>query len=277
MSKDINEKIKLLIKGGPEKLQVVSDFDRTLTRQFVDGSETPSVISILRDEAGYLSPDYADKAKALYAKYRPIEQDQSLPYGQRAQAMEEWWNSHYKLLRESGLEFEDIKRAAQSKRLQFRPGCKEFLQTLDEHDIPLVIISSSGLGEASIKLLLERDGMWHKNIYVISNVLEWDKDGKFINAKQPIIHTLNKNEAQAKYFPFFEKIKERRNVLLLGDSVSDLEMIDEENCDVLFKAGFFYSNRTAKDFADFYEYFDLVIPDDGPMECIGKLLQDILE
>ncbi|KKR21907.1 MAG: hypothetical protein UT48_C0002G0040 [Parcubacteria group bacterium GW2011_GWE2_39_37] len=39
-----------MMADGVEKLQVVSDFDKTLTSCFVDGQKITSLISILRDD-----------------------------------------------------------------------------------------------------------------------------------------------------------------------------------------------------------------------------------
>lgn len=67
------EKIRYRIaKEGASKFHVLADFDRTLTKNFVNGREIPSVISILRN-GNYLTEDYAQKAHALFNKYHPIE------------------------------------------------------------------------------------------------------------------------------------------------------------------------------------------------------------
>ena len=48
-----------------DKLHVLSDFDRTLTKHFVDGQKRPSIVSVLRSE-GYLWEEYSKKAFELY-------------------------------------------------------------------------------------------------------------------------------------------------------------------------------------------------------------------
>ena len=52
----LQEKIKGIKSEGKEKLHVVSDFDRTLTKSEIDGRRIPSAISLIR-EGGYLTPD----------------------------------------------------------------------------------------------------------------------------------------------------------------------------------------------------------------------------
>ena len=71
------EKIKKFQEGGIEKMQVISDFDKTLTKSIINGEKANSVISILRDE-NYLTPDYSARAKALFSTYHPFEIDFTL-------------------------------------------------------------------------------------------------------------------------------------------------------------------------------------------------------
>jgi 5'-nucleotidase len=72
-------KIKKFQEDGIDKMQVVSDFDKTLTKFKINGEKVNSVISILRDE-NYLTPDYSDRAKALFNLYHPFEIDFTLDW-----------------------------------------------------------------------------------------------------------------------------------------------------------------------------------------------------
>ena len=71
----------------------------------------------------------------------------------------------------------DIKKVVESNKIQLREGALEFFDILNEHKIPLVIFSSSGIGDA-IPLLIGKYGKLYKNIHVISNLFEWDKNGR---------------------------------------------------------------------------------------------------
>jgi len=163
------EKLKKSIsEAGVEKLHVLSDFDRTLTTAFVNGKSIPSLISILRD-GNYLTPDYAEKANALYAKYHPIEIDPKIPLEEKKRAMEEWWTTHFDLLIKSGLNKKDLEKVVESEKVRFRDGFEEFADFLWRHKIPLVIMSSSGLGGDAISMYLEGTGKLYDNVYIISN------------------------------------------------------------------------------------------------------------
>jgi len=45
----LNKLKKRFKEGGLEKIQIISDFDRNLTKAFVDGKIRPSFVSVLRD------------------------------------------------------------------------------------------------------------------------------------------------------------------------------------------------------------------------------------
>ena len=88
---------------------------------------------------------------------------------------------------------------------------------LKNNNIPLLILSASGIGYESIYYCLEHENMLYDNISIISNAFDRDKEGKAIAAKQPIIHSCNKDETIVHKLPIYEKIKDRKNILLLGD------------------------------------------------------------
>ena len=141
--KELKKKTELFKKQGLNKVHVVSDFDKTLTTNFVNGEEVPSIISVLRD-GSYLTSDYAEKAQKLYNKYHPIEIDHNLSQEKRKKAMHTWWSEHFKLLIKSGLNRRDIKKVVESGKVKLREGIPEMLNFLHNHNIPLIIISGSG-------------------------------------------------------------------------------------------------------------------------------------
>lgn len=253
----------------------MTDFDRTLTKAFVDGKSTPSLVSVLRD-GSYLTPDYAQKANELYDKYHPIEIDPKIPLREKKKAMCEWWITHFDLLIKSGLNKRDLERVVESQKVKFREGFSEFVDFLREYNIPLVIMSSSGLGGDTISMYLERVGKLYENTHIISNWYEWDEKGNAVGVKKPIIHTMNKDETLIQDFPVFEKIKNRKNVLLIGDSLDDLGMIKGFDYDALIKIGFL--NENIEENLEYYKLnFDVIILNDFSMDFVNKLLREIVK
>jgi 5'-nucleotidase len=265
---------KLISKDGVEKLHVLTDFDRTLTTIFVNGKKVPSLISILRNE-NYLTPDYSGKAKKLYDKYYPIEVDPNIPMEKKKKEMNKWWTAHFDLLIESGLNKKDIQNIVKSKKVKLRNGFSDFNNILRKNNIPLVIMSACGLGVNAISMFLEEEGELYDNVHIISNLCEWDKNGNVINFKKPIIHVMNKNETELQDFPFFEKIKNRKNVLLLGDSMGDIEMVDGFDYDNLIKIGFLNDN-IEKSLEIYKKNYDILILNNSSMDYVNDLFREII-
>lgn len=269
------EKIKRAIAlDGPSKLHVLADFDKTLTTAFVAGKPVPSIISVLRDN-NYLTPDYPEKAKALYAKYHTIEIDPNVPEEEKRSAMREWWETHFKLLIESGLEYKDIESVVASGKIKLRPGADDLINFLYEKNISLVILSSSGLGEA-ISLYLKKENLLSENVIIISNSFEWDEAGKALKIKEPVIHGMNKEEAAIKNYPQYENLKDKKNIILLGDSPHDLSMVKGLTYDNLLKIGFL-NEEIEKNLDEFKKSFDVVILNDSPMDYLNKVLREIIK
>lgn len=269
------EALKGAIKnGGADNLHVLTDFDRTLTTAFVDGKSVPSLISVLRD-GDYLTADYAEKAHALFSRYRPIEIDATVSREKKAEAMNSWWREHFALLIASRLNKRDIEQAVLSGSVHLREGFAEFADFLETHNIPLVIMSSSGLGSESIASYLRQAGKLSSNVHIICNEYIWGSEGYAIGVKEPIIHLLNKYETVIQNYPVFETIRERKNVLLLGDGVDDLGMVEGFDYNHLLTVGFLNDN-VKENLARYQEAFDVVIPNDGSMDYVNKLLGGII-
>lgn len=270
------DKIKAQIcAGGADKLHILADFDRTLTRSFVDGEEVPSVISVLRD-GSYLTSEYAPQAHALFDKYHPIEIDPNVSSQEKGKAMEERWRTHFKLLIKCGLKKSDLERVLTSAKIRFRQGALGFLDYLHEKGIPLVMISSSGLGHEMISMILQREGRRYDNIHIVGNEFEWDNEGRAIGIKEPVIHEANKDETTVAGMPFYSEIEGRRNIVLLGDNIEDNGMITGFDYENLLRVGFLNKN-VEENLPQYEKSFDVVITNDGDMSFVNELVHECVE
>lgn len=275
-TKKLEELKNKIRKDGAGKIHILADFDRTLTTAFVDGCSRPSLISVLRD-GNYLTPDYAPKAHELYNKYHPIEIDPKIPKEEKKKAMEEWWETHFNLLIRCGLNRKDLETVVSSEKVKFRQGFADFMDFLKDNNIPLVIMSSSGLGGDIISMYLKNTGKLYNNTYIISNTFVWDEKGNAVAVKQPIIHGMNKDETIVHDFPdIYKKIKDRKNIILLGDNIEDIGMIGGFEYQNIIKVGFLNENIEAN-LENYKNNFDAIILKDGPMDFINNLLKDILQ
>lgn len=265
------EKAKeIIIKAGAKKLHVIADFDRTLTKAFHKGEKASSIISHLRS-GKYLTGDYAPRAHALFDEFHPIEIDSKISFEEKKAKMQEWWEKHFELLIEVGLDKDTIKQAnrdmIKENALIFRDGVEDFLGFLKKRKIPLIIMSAS-VGDLIMEFMNQK-GVYYDNVQAISNLLEWDKTGKATGIKD-IIHVFNKTEVEVG----FSEVKGRTNVLLLGDSIGDVGMIEGFPYKNLIKIGFLNEN-VEQNMDLFKQNYDVVLLGDGNFSFINDLIKEI--
>lgn len=268
----LREKIRKIKQDKTSKLHVVSDYDRTLTKCFYDGRKIPSTIALIR-EGKYLTKDYPKKAFELFDKYNPIELDDSLEYEYRYKMMEKWWREHEKLLVKSGMHQDIIKDITKKYPKMLREGATEFFNILYKENIPLLIFSA-GIGNI-IDEYLQKENLDTPNVHVLSNTFKFNKEGYAEKYKDEIIHLLNKTEDKIKNEAYKELIKNKKNIILLGDSISDIEMA-KENGKTIIKIGFL--NEKIQEKLELYkEKFDAVITNDADMTYVNKILKEITQ
>ena len=275
------ERVKgAIVKGGVDRFHIVADFDRTLTRAFYEDKRASSIISYLRKEKGkYLTDDYAERAQELFDKYHPIEISSEISQEEKTKKMYEWWKAHKGLLIECGFDKDLVKRAVrdmvEENALCFREGVEEFFKFLKDNNIPLIIMSSS-LGDL-IEEFLRQKGLLSENFFVVANSFEFDERGKAVKIER-IIHVLNKHEMEIEGLEIYDELLNRRNVLLLGDSLGDLGMIEGFNFENLIKVGFL--NGSEGDLESYKEGYDVVIVGsenkEGDFGFVNELVGEII-
>ncbi len=267
----LQQKIKEIRSKGLNKLHVVSDFDRTLTKCFFESKKIPSTFALIR-EGGYLTKDYPKKAFALFDKYHPIEVDDSLDYDFRFKKMKEWWDNHEKLLIESGMHQKVIDDILEKYPKIFRDGTIQFLDYLSSKNVPLLIFSS-GIGNL-IEGYLKKEDRLTPNINILSNTFEFNSEGFATGYKNGIIHVMNKPETKIEDKRYKDLITKRNNVILLGDSLGDLGMVNDLYTNVIIKIGFL--NEDLENKLELYKSkFDVVIANDGSMNYVNRLLYEL--
>ncbi|VVB75525.1 2-hydroxy-3-keto-5-methylthiopentenyl-1-phosphatephosphatase [Candidatus Tiddalikarchaeum anstoanum] len=268
-NQDLVEKIKRIKNAGADKLHIVADFDKTLTKFLINGRQIPSVISLIR-EGGYLTNDYPRKAYALYDKYHPVELDDTISIKDKNEKMLEWWRTHEKLLVESGMNKSVIDDIIKKYPDILRVGADEFFNLLHRHKIPLLIFSS-GVGNI-IEGYIKKD---YDNIHILSNTFNFDKKGYATGYKEDIIHVFNKSETAIKNEKYLKAIFGRRNIILLGDSLGDLGMVKGIKYDTLISIGFL-NEEIDKKLSIYMKNFDVVITNDGDMGYANKLIEELV-
>lgn len=265
---EAQSKIQKIIEWWNEKLQVIADFDKTLTYW-----NQPWIIAVLYNY-NYLSEDYSKKAKELESFYMPKEEDQTIPFEKRKILMNEWRIKHEQLLIESWLSKKHIENVVNSWILNLREWCHDMLNQLNSLWIPVIILSASWLWTDSIAIYLQEHLDKHQKLYIISNEYNWDENWIAIGWNEPVITSLNKNETiiSEKNFPeIYNEIKFRKNIILLWDKIEDLNMADGINPNIILKIWFL--NYWTDEKIEYYKkHFDIIINWELWMQEIQKII-----
>lgn len=248
-----------------DSIHILTDFDRTLTK-----GNSISSWSILSN-SNLLPEEYVFERQKLFDYYRPIEIDESLEFNIKNKFMIEWWKKHFDLFIKYKLSEKVVNEASLNiNNMSFRDGAFEFLENMNKRNIPVIIISA-GIGNF-IEHFLIKNNCYFNNIYLIANFIKF-KNGLAVGLLDNVIHSLNKNEA---LLPSKVKdlIKDRGNVILLGDSISDIKMVLDDKRDSTLKIGFLEVNvELNKDI--FESEFDIVCTDNTSFKDISKKIKII--
>ncbi|PNF29815.1 7-methylguanosine phosphate-specific 5'-nucleotidase [Cryptotermes secundus] len=264
----VEDMVNSLVRGGKEKLQMISDFDRTLTKQHVNGKPTLSSFCIF-SQCRQLPSGYKEQDAALFQHYRPIEIDPNISREEKAKHMVDWYQQAQKLLRGFDFQTEELEEVIRREGAELREGTDKMLQSLQAAGVP-VLVFSAGLGD-SVSAVLRYHNVLFSNVHIISNYLRFD--GLQVNGFQgDIIHSFNKNEHAIEKSDYFQILAGRNNVLLLGDEVGDAGMADGvQNAGTVLKIGFLY-DRVEDRLEEFLKHFDIVLIDDQTMDIVNGIL-----
>ena len=273
--KKLDREMENMIRDGISNLRIISDFDRTLTKAFVKGKSRSSLLSILRDE-NYLTPGYPAKAQALFDYYGAIEKDPNVDIETKKKLMLERWTKHFQLLIESWLRKQDIQRAMQSENIEFREWTLWLLVLSNEYNIPLVILSASWLWYDGICQYLKNFNKFYKSIHIVSNTFQRDRDGNALDIQKPIIHSFNKDAKILFNLPFYHEIKEKKNVILLWDTIWDASMLDGFEHKNLIKV-WFLNDDIDQNLEQFKKTYDIIVTGDWPLNYVNRLIKKIIQ
>lgn len=239
------ERIKTWTKDNS---YILIDFDYTIT------SKSSASSWNLLSRSGIVPEEYVEKRQELYNHYGPLELDETIPVKDKTSYMNEWWTKHLNLLINYKISEETMNKAISNPTaMTLRQGAKEFFELTNKQNIPVIIISA-GIGNF-IKQFLINNNCYYDNVYLISNFIKFE-NGLSSGLTNEIIHTLNKSKVKLPP-KVKELIKDRPNIILLGDNIGDINMIKEKDQSSALKIGFL--EEKIKENKPFYENaFDIV-------------------
>lgn len=271
----VEKAIRIMMKDAQHKLQIVADFDRTLSKYSENGKPCSTTHSVL-EESKHMPEFYRTESLKLKEIYLPIEFDHSKTIEEKIPKMIEWWHKGHVLLTSCHLTRQDLTPIVADSLARLRDGCKSFFNLLHSLDIPILIFSA-GIGDVINETINQQATFFPKNMKIVANFLKFDEMGKMVGFMgDEIIHTFNKNENAIHFSDYFYNIRHRENLLLMGDSLGDLRMAEgADHVECILKIGFL--NFKVQENLDLYmQSYDVVIIEDESLDIINGLVGTIL-
>uniref|UniRef100_A0A8C2ZTR9 5'-nucleotidase n=1 Tax=Cyclopterus lumpus TaxID=8103 RepID=A0A8C2ZTR9_CYCLU len=253
----VQEILQSMVKAGSNTVQVISDFDMTLTRFAYNGKRCPTCHNIL-DNSKLISNDCKEELKKLLNTYYPIEIDSSRSIEDKLPLMVEWWTKAHEILVQQEIRKDLLAIVVRESDAMLREGYQLLFDHLYEHSIPLLIFSA-GIGDI-LEEVIRQAGVFHPNVKVFSNYMDFDETGVLRAFKGELIHIYNKREGALLNTGHFQELRTRPNVLLLGDSLGDLTMIG------------FLNDKVEERKQSYLDSYDIVLVKDETLEVPNALL-----
>ena len=258
-------KLKQFQADGPDRLLVVSDWDRTLTRSTGEDGSDQSTCSVIAN-SGHLGQAFNRRYRELFDRYRKIERAIDLPERVKSPHFLKWWSRQFDLLLDYRFSTQTIHRIVSENRPHLRDGARLFFETLHDRRIPLIILSA-GIREI-IEARLAADGLPTANVVIIANTLVFDPNGIAVAYKTPLIHSLNKHTLNEAIVPEFAG---RHNLLLLGDTLEDVKMASGISHSRLLSFAFPADCDHVEQYRSVY---DVVLAPGASLEPVTAVLRD---
>ncbi|KAJ3184289.1 hypothetical protein HDU87_005136 [Geranomyces variabilis] len=204
----VREKLTSILADGKDNLHIISDFDMTISRYWVNGERNVGSHRVL-SLSSRVPEEFTAKSNAIYRKYYPMEISQTLSHTEKVQAMVEWWTTQHDLILDLKLTKDELNSMADETHVILRDGLEDWVQLCEELGLPLLVFSA-GLGDV-IEAVLRKQGLLRPNVEIVSNMLHFGPDKIADRFEGKIIHTFNKDEAN---FPR-ARLAGRENVVSL--------------------------------------------------------------
>ncbi|XP_068440055.1 7-methylguanosine phosphate-specific 5'-nucleotidase-like isoform X1 [Clinocottus analis] len=268
----VEETMHAMQRAGAGSLQVISDFDMTLTRFAHNGKRVPTTHNIL-DNRLLIDEDCTKKMRKLLNTYYPIEIDACRTAEEKLPLMVEWWTQVHELLIQQRIRKDMLAHVVEESSAMLRDGYKLFFDHLTEQQVPLLIFSA-GVGDV-LEEVIRQNHVLYPNVHIISNYMDFDQTGILRAFKGQLIHTFNKREGALSHAAGLTELQGRPNVLLLGDSLGDLTMADGVSDHQNILTIGFLNDKVEERKESYVNSFDIVLVQDETMDVANAILRYI--
>lgn len=277
--RDVDEVVRKLgefVDAGKESLQVIADFDHTVTKRHTSSGKMCYSSHALIEKSSCME-NKAALTRALFEKYYPLEQDHKLTEAERDGYMVEWWQLSHGLMVEARLHRSMISKAVEdgiaNGKIELRENMAFMFSLLHQNQVPTLVFSA---GVQDIVCgVLSHYALLTTNVVVVSNAMKFSESDELIGFDDFLIHSGNKTYSSVKGSIHDTSTQTRDHVLVIGDNLGDANMAngmeDGRKGVKLLKVGFLNTFSQGKLVA-YQTTFDIVITHDSDSNAINALI-----
>lgn len=295
-SNELQRKIRKFRQDGLNKMQVISNFDGTLTSFTAKDGKSNSLktTELLEQNQHVMLPDAAKKIRYIRSEYkrRMEAEGKTMSPAERSKALETMMRQVFAVAsQEGGIHMNSIGPAIESQldKVPLREGANDMIAALLFRGIPITIFCS-GYGHVCLEVLrrgvpaiMGPGGNYSPHLKLISNFFKSDETLTIIGMydQVPLVHDGNKDGRTIMEFLKSSRnegaIVSRPNAILMGTEMSDLELAKnipglEERISIGFLK---LDEHLLEKLPRYASEFDIVILGDGDLSVVNEFLHDI--
>ncbi|CAM9331641.1 unnamed protein product [Hapterophycus canaliculatus] len=202
-AEDFERKRQQIAAGGSDHLQIISDFDFTMTKFWVGGKRGDSCHAVI-DQSGLLADSFHERTSELRDHYYPLEVAPGLSHETRVEMMVEWVTKAHEAMLAAGITKDILSAAVAKANLEFRPGHGDLLRWVDKQGVPILMFSAGITDVLEEAFRQHSDEPLPSKSHVISNKMAFDEDGNMTGYVGECLHVFNKNATSAAVQPYFQ-------------------------------------------------------------------------
>ena len=267
----LSDILEQLVLHGVGKLQLVVDFDRTLTNRWDVKRRRlhPTTRGILNQ----LCPlSLRNRIVLINKNIRAAETDLSLSRLRRMPLMVARQQSIQRILLKCTLKRDDIQDIVR-RNANLRAGTSELLDWSGRLGVPLVVMSS-GIGDVvHAELALAHAKSLPRTVKVVSNFCVFNSSNNLVGFSQPLIVSSGKSSTLIPASVAAELLG-RSCMILVGDALDDATMSDGAELTTLLKIGLLNHNVDAL-LPRYLELFDIIVTGDASLEPLLAILHGV--
>ncbi|XP_059353116.1 cytosolic 5'-nucleotidase 3-like [Daphnia carinata] len=271
--KKIQQKIQHLIKGKTEKLQVIADFDFTLTKFHIGGQKSLSTYGVMESYSSW-PREFKEAIHILKSNYYEIDNDPLKSIGEKIPLLLVLLREAFGIMQCSGLQESNFKFMVEENSLQLREGVLDFFEELHKSSVPFLIMSA-GLGNIILQVL-KKHGLLKRNLKIVANHVKYRHDATEIvdEVAGRLVHPYDKGDISLCLSDsYFKNLSHCKNIILLGDSLGDLDMsCGATSANTILSIGFL-NEKIEESLESYMEHYDIVLTDDQTFDIPNYLIK----